>query len=55
MKSESPKEMNNELHPMNTQTETKAADINIDKSKIPLIRSLGLTTAILMVAGTIIG
>jgi APA family basic amino acid/polyamine antiporter len=41
---------------MNTKTETKnnAADI-IDESKIPLIRSLGLTTAILMVAGTLIG
>lgn len=41
---------------MSIQTETKTADdIIIDKSKIPLIRSLGLITAILMVAGTIIG
>jgi APA family basic amino acid/polyamine antiporter len=41
---------------MTVQTETKTDDdIIIDKSKIPLIRSLGLTTAILMVAGTIIG
>src|SRR3978361_1663113 len=43
------------------QTKTKiTADITIDESKIdeskiPLIRALGLTTAILMVAGIIIG
>lgn len=41
---------------MNTKTEIKTADdVTTDESKIPLIRSLGLTTAILMVAGTIIG
>ncbi|HEY2727669.1 MAG TPA: hypothetical protein VGI61_10885, partial [Parafilimonas sp.] len=40
---------------MNTLVETKTTDENIDESKIPLVRSLGLTTAILMVAGTIIG
>ncbi|MEP6681992.1 MAG: amino acid permease, partial [Parafilimonas sp.] len=41
---------------MNAQNKTKTADdIITDESKIPLIRSLGLTTAILMVAGTLIG
>ena len=41
---------------MNIQTETNYDTANIiDETKIPLIRSLGLTTAILMVACTIIG
>ena len=40
---------------MNITTKTNDVDIITDKSKIPLLRSLGLTTAILMVAGTIIG
>ena len=39
---------------MNIQTKT-TDDTITDESKISLIRSLGLTTAILMVAGTIIG
>ncbi len=39
---------------MQAETNTDSNNI-IDKSKIPLLRSLGLTTAILMVAGTIIG
>lgn len=37
------------------QSETTTTNEHIEKSKIPLLRSLGLTTAILMVAGTIIG
>ena len=37
------------------QTKTKTTANIIDETRIPLIRSLGLTTAILMVAGTIIG